>query len=378
MQPYICGRFIDKYLVVCRTGGQGAVINEDRYLELLALSEDDKAEAPEWLVLILSKISTKFINKVLISNLVLVRRPGTIGFAKASYEITEACNFRCKHCYLGEKVKGQLIVEDKKRVLNMIERAGCLWLQITGGEPLMDRDFIEAYVYAQSLGLLIVLSTNGSLLLSPKIRQVLKKYPPWRLTVSLYGATDDSYEALTQVRGSGKMVFEGLHWAKKNGLRVRINIIGTKYNKDETGQMTEFVRGLGFNYHVFNKITPAIDGDRMPIEVATGENCLANRCSEEKNFDAREVSCRAGKTFFHVNANGKTSVCKIARQSSIDLLAAGVNGLKELSEVADRVLTMPSECETCVMKQKCTICAPMLSLYKINGDVPASVCRRRE
>jgi len=379
MQPYICGRFADQYLITGRTGGHGAKISEEKYLKLATLAENKVAEVPEWLSSTLSKLGATSINKTTISDLVLIRKQGTVDFVKASYEITEMCNFRCQHCYLGEKREGQLTLEDKKRVFDLIERAGCLWLQITGGEPLVDCDFVKLYTYAQSLGFLVTLSTNGPLLLSPQITQVLKEYPPWRLTVSLYGATDDSYESLTKTCHSASMVYGGLAWAKTNGLRVRINIIVTKYNKNEISRMVEFARECGFNYHVFDQISPTVDGNRMPLEVMSMGNCLEDKqFSVEKDSYMRNTPCRAGKTFFHVGAMGAMSVCKISRQSSINLLSTGVDGFSQLSSITDKVLTMPVECQICKDKQKCTTCAPILALYKIGGKIPAFICRKCE
>jgi MoaA/NifB/PqqE/SkfB family radical SAM enzyme len=42
-----------------------------------------------------------------------------------------------------------------------------VWLQITGGEPTTDRDFIDAYRLAFELGMMIAVSTNGSRLWHP-------------------------------------------------------------------------------------------------------------------------------------------------------------------------------------------------------------------
>uniref|UniRef100_J2K446 Radical SAM protein n=1 Tax=Streptomyces auratus AGR0001 TaxID=1160718 RepID=J2K446_9ACTN len=47
--------------------------------------------------------------------------------------------------------------------------AGVLWLQFTGGEPLIDRDFMDAYVLAYRYGMLIEILTNGSRLHRPEV-----------------------------------------------------------------------------------------------------------------------------------------------------------------------------------------------------------------
>jgi len=56
------------------------------------------------------------------------------------------------------------IVTDSLGILDEVADAGCLWLLITGGEPLLRPDFRDIYMYAKRKGFLITLFTNGTLL----------------------------------------------------------------------------------------------------------------------------------------------------------------------------------------------------------------------
>ncbi len=47
--------------------------------------------------------------------------------------------------------------------------ADVLWLQITGGEPLIDAHFATAYEYANEVGMMVAISSNGSQLSKPRI-----------------------------------------------------------------------------------------------------------------------------------------------------------------------------------------------------------------
>lgn len=40
--------------------------------------------------------------------------------------------------------------------------AGVVWLQITGGEPAIDKDFADAYRLAIELGMMLTVSATGS------------------------------------------------------------------------------------------------------------------------------------------------------------------------------------------------------------------------
>ena len=73
---------------------------------------------------------------------------------------------------------------------------------MTGGEPLIDRQFVESYTYAWDLGMMISISTNASRLWRPEILELLGNRPAYRLTISVYGATADSYDTLVRRRGA--------------------------------------------------------------------------------------------------------------------------------------------------------------------------------
>jgi molybdenum cofactor biosynthesis enzyme MoaA len=52
--------------------------------------------------------------------------------------------------------------------LRILQGAGVLWLQLTGGEPVIDRLFPEVYSLAFELGMTLTSLSNGSRLANPK------------------------------------------------------------------------------------------------------------------------------------------------------------------------------------------------------------------
>lgn len=375
MQSFICGKFIDRYLIASRFSNRGVIISEKAYYQLLELSETD-SEIVLWVTELLSKLQVRAESKQKLNDIILVRKPTVFNFGKASYEITESCNYECSHCYLGSKAKSNLSLSDKKKVIELIERAGCLWLQITGGEPLLDKDFVEIYSFAHSLGLLITLSTNGSLLTNSQIADVLKTYPPYRLTISAYGATTDSYESLTRTSGSFQKFMDGINWVSGTGIRTRLNIIATKYNQDEVSDMIAIAKNFGFEYHVFSIIFPTIDGDIVPTKLMAQECGIIEKHNRVVSKKDSYALCKAGKTFFHVNSVGEMSICKTARNPSINLLQDGIAGFCKLSQISNKLLDPPLLCDSCELRENCTTCPPILNLYLHSGIVPSSVCNK--
>ena len=56
----------------------------------------------------------------------------------------------------------------RERLLSVMADAGVLWLQLTGGEPLIDPLFAETHAAAWDLGMMIQISSNGSRLDRPR------------------------------------------------------------------------------------------------------------------------------------------------------------------------------------------------------------------
>jgi Radical SAM superfamily len=124
----------------------------------------------------------------------------------------------------------------------MMRDAGVVWLQITGGEPTIDKDFPDAYRLAFELGMMLTVSTNGSRLWRPNLLEMLTGLPPYRLVISLYGATEAAYDGLTQRRGSYKAFRRGIAATLEAGLPVRLNIVVTDVSATRRRQWSRWPR----------------------------------------------------------------------------------------------------------------------------------------
>ncbi len=251
-----------------------------------------------------------------------------------------------------------------------------MWLQITGGEPLLDKDFIEVYKFAHYLGLLITLSTNGSLLTERRIAEVIETYPPYRLVISVYGATADSYESLTGIHGSFQQFMNGINWANKKNIKTRLNIITTKYNQNEIDDMVDLAKDHGFEYFIFSTLSPTIEGDLATTELMPQDCESIKKRNKPISKENHYVQCMAGKTFFHVNSSGKMSICKTAREPNIDLFQDSTTGFFKLSEIANGILGSQSLCSSCELRENCTTCPPTLKLYLHSKIMPSFICSK--
>ncbi|MER6678149.1 radical SAM protein [Streptomyces sp. NPDC000983] len=256
MHALIASPFLDEHLIVRPGHDTGVQIPHARYAEVKRAADDGRLP-PAWLVDAARQAFSLDIAGQPLAGTVLVRIASPYGYARASCEINKGCDYDCPHCYLGLKRLEAVPWPDKVRLLDIMRDAGVLWLQITGGEPLIDREFPEAYAYA--FDLMLTISTNGSQLHKPKILKTLAERPPHHLSLSVYGATPDTYDAFTRNQGAFGRLVRGLDAAREAGLRLQLNIVLTKENADEFDAMERLAERYGHVF-VFTNMSPTIDG----------------------------------------------------------------------------------------------------------------------
>jgi len=71
------------------------------------------------------------------------------------WDITYACNLKCKHCYAtaGKPLPNELTTEEAKRAIDNLDRAGVPIIAFSGGEPLVRPDIFELSRYAADKGI---------------------------------------------------------------------------------------------------------------------------------------------------------------------------------------------------------------------------------
>ena len=122
------------------------------------------------------------------------------GYKMLNIYITNACNLKCKHCFMlsGKKLENELTLEDWMKVLTSFKENGGEFVTFSGGEPLMFKNFPQIISHAHDLGLKSTVLSNG-LLWSDKLIYELAPFID-EIQFSLDGVDE---ETNSMVRGSG-------------------------------------------------------------------------------------------------------------------------------------------------------------------------------
>lgn len=175
------------------------------------------------------------------------------------WELTHTCNLRCVMCYNVSLAEPELATAECLDILEQLAAAGTLWLTLTGGEILAHRDFFTIAARARLLGLALILKTNATLL-TPERADRIAALSPAQVDVSLLGATDRTFDAVTGGHGTLSRVVRGVRLLRERGVRVKLNTLLLDLNVAERRAMGELALELGVAYEQVFKVSPADDG----------------------------------------------------------------------------------------------------------------------
>jgi len=311
-----------------------------------------------------------------------------------SLELTFRCNLRCVHCYLGDARAGipgknELSYGEICDLLDQIVDEGCLWLLLTGGEPLLRPDFLDIYTYAKQKGLLVTVFTNGTLM-TPEIADYLRELRPFKLEISLYGRTKETYERVTGVPGSYERCLRGIELLLERDLPLRLKTIALTLNKREILAMKEYAKGLGLSFRCDPMVNAGLDGAGAPanFRLAPEEVLELDLADPERADGYRDFCegfltppskleyvyvCGAGIRHFHVDPYGMLSVCIISRSRSYDLRRGSFHeGWQEfLPQVRYQRASDDYRCNQCELISLCGECPGWAQLE--HGDQETKV-----
>jgi radical SAM protein with 4Fe4S-binding SPASM domain len=212
-----------------------------------------------------------------------------------SIETTLDCNIRCLHCYnldrdaptatapsdptsaspspnegCGPKA-APLSKDEILGLMTDLRRAGCLFLSLTGGEVLLHPDLFAFLDHARELNLAVQLLSNGTLL-RPGITSRLARYPNLLgVSLSLYGATPEVHDAITQVKGSWRRTWMGAERLRQVGIAVRLKFIIMNSNAHEVAAMRANAAERGYPYMIDLNITARHDGSTTSLATRISE-----------------------------------------------------------------------------------------------------------
>lgn len=315
-----------------------------------------------------------------------------------TFELSPVCNFSCRMCYVRKTPqevaahpRAMLTLDRWLELARQAREQGMLYLLLTGGEPFLWPDFWPLYEQLIDMGFLISINTNGSLIDEAAIARLRLK-PPTRVNITLYGASDATYEALCRAKGVFSRVDRAITGLREAGVIVKLNGSLTPQNAPDLERMIRYAEQRDLIYEANTYMFPPLRRD--PAMVGQNERFTPEKAAyyhfrryrlqygdalyqkflrdiaagispppglDESCIDPLDgkIRCRAGKAAFWITWDGYLTPCGMMPEPKVDLtgrsFAAAWQDLTEQSAA----LTLSGVCTTCPNQSMCHSCAAM-------------------
>lgn len=333
------------------------------------------------------------------------------------WDFTKRCNLRCAHCYASATPTGapeELSLDGKLEVLRQIDEAGVAILAISGGEPLLSRDFWVVAERASKAGILVSVATNGTLItrsVARRLREAGVRY----VEVSLDSPIPEVHDRFRGVKGAWDRAIRGIRNAKAEGLSVGIAFTVTRLNKDDVGELLALAKELGvdavvaFNFVPTGRGESIVSLDLNPYEryellsklyrawrelglqvystsptyslITISQGGLASHFlafNEHERFPVAPIAiaeliggCGAGITYMAIEANGDAQPCVFIPVKIGNVLKEGLLNIWHyspiLNELRDREHDYKCRGGSCPYKYICGVCRARA--YAYYGDL---------
>jgi len=177
--------------------------------------------------------------------------------AKAPYKVdlalTYRCNNACAHCYNEPGRKGMAELDEGgwRRVLKRLAEIGVPHIIFTGGEPTLVEALPKLVAYAEKLGQVTGINTNGRRLSQGGLATRLARAGLDHVQVTLASHVSEVHNAT--VRGEGfRETVAGIESCLAAGLHTITNTTLTKENRSGALQTVEFIHELGVRSFAMN------------------------------------------------------------------------------------------------------------------------------
>lgn len=314
-----------------------------------------------------------------------------------TFELLPLCNMACKMCYVRltkEQMQEAGTMRSADEWLDMARQccnAGMLYLLITGGEPFLYPELEYLYTQLRKMGLVISINTNATCINEQTVSW-LRRDPPQRLNITLYGASDATYARLCGNPHGFTQADQAITMLREAGIPVKLNCSVTPENRDDLEQMIQYAEARELILQATTYMFPPLrrdasqvgHNDRFSAQEAAElrawiehrqrgadqfrEHCKAWRAGEYMRAEddcgplppiGDGLNCRAGRSSFWITWDGRMLPCGMLTEPVTYPFTSGFDSAwKALTQVSDQ-LRLPAKCSACGMKQQCHACAAM-------------------
>ena len=162
------------------------------------------------------------------------------------WSVTGRCNYRCRHCFMSapHAAQGEPSFEQLMVMLDAFERCGVHSISITGGEPLVRKDFWQLVDEILARDMLITTVFSNGLLVTDEFLDKLQErglYPSIQFSFDGTGFHD----WMRGVPGAEKAVTDAMRRCRQRGIRMTASMVMFRENAESIRDSVRLLADLG-------------------------------------------------------------------------------------------------------------------------------------
>ncbi len=222
------------------------------------------------------------------------------------------CNLNCKHCCNHKDMdKYEINYKDAKNIIEQAYELGISSVTLTGGEPTLNKNFLDISKYARKKYLELRILTNGQELYDNDfLFDNLVSIYPSNIQLSLYSMNPNIHDYITGKKGSYHKTIHIINKIKEKGLKVTITCFQTSYNISGYLDVKKFANSIGAEFATECKFM--YNPKNNNIRAKLSENDIMNyyiSIIDVNNLRNYSYNCTAAKDRFAVMPNLNVNPC---------------------------------------------------------------------
>lgn len=224
------------------------------------------------------------------------------------WSITGRCNYRCKHCFMSapHAAQGEPDWEQLMSMLDAFQRCGIKCVNLTGGEPMVRRDFWELVDEIRARDIMIPTLYSNGLLITDQFLDELEKR---RMCPDLQFSFDGVgwHDWMRGIPGAEKTVLDAMQRCHERGIRTSATMVIFRDNRHTIRETANLLASIGCSSLKTGIATPAGEWKQYPEHYLSQAELYETYLDYIPKYfeDGAPISLSLDGFFLHDNSSGR-------------------------------------------------------------------------
>lgn len=243
------------------------------------------------------------------------------------FEITNACNLSCSHCYMSATYKARKVdevpFEKIKEIIQKADQLGVYRMDFTGGEIFTRNDVNDILKLASDYYMVTNIFTNATMITEEQVEKLVEFGNIRTVFISLDDIVEDEHDEFRGVKGAFSNTINAINALKKTDIKVVANITLRPQNIDRISQIIDYCRNdLGIDCRTapilyvgrgkcFENNNLTLDQIKMAMDITLKHKSrfVSGFCEDDMEDGKIIPGCGVGHKMVYIRSNGEICLC---------------------------------------------------------------------